>query len=293
MHRQDQLRHISEATEPEIDAALKKCAAISRKAAGNFYYAFIFLPKEKRRGIQALYAFLRAGDDAADDPDLDNHNALASLRKKLDRCFKGYYTGYKTLALAWANQRFDFTKEHFEDMFRGLESDLAGERYETFEDTRNYCYRVASTVGLLCLKIFGADTEESRKFAVDLGIAMQLTNILRDIKEDWDQGRIYLPQEDLKKFDLQSENLFLPENQANFKKLVLFEVERAEDYFQNAGAYFPYQLKRKLFAAQIMGAIYRSILKRIKSSDDFTKRVELSRREKLAIGYEIIRNKTK
>ncbi len=273
----------------EIEEAWKHCADVARRAAGNFYYAFLFLPRELRRGIYALYAFLRAGDDAADDDSNgDPQTLLLRLRQRLDLVYSGRYCDRLTLALAQAHRRFIFPREPFEEMFRGLEMDLTIKRYPTFADLRLYCYRVASTVGLLCLRIFGADTPEARRYAENLGIGMQLTNILRDLREDQQRGRIYLPAEDLARFNLPEEEIFAASRAAQLRELVLWESQRTREYFQEAERWLPRELRGKLAVAQIMGAIYKAILDRIAAADRFDRRVELSRREKIAIGYRVL-----
>ncbi len=279
---------LEDASSQELEAAWKHCAAITRRAAGNFYYAFLFLPPEKRRGIYALYAFLRAGDDATDDDHVDSRGILQRLQHRLDLVFAGRYNDRLTLALAYAHRQFQFMRVHFEDMFLGLEMDLQPTIYHSFADLKLYCYRVASTVGLLCLRIFGVDTEDARKYAENLGIAMQLTNILRDIVEDYERGRIYLPVEDIERFKLSREHLLSAEYHQQLVNLVRWEGSRAHEYYQLADSLMPLKHKRKLVASKIMGIIYRTILKKIMVNDRFDKRVELTRREKLTIARKVV-----
>ena len=271
-----------------LNAAQRKCAQIVRKAAGNIYYAFIFLPKAQRRGIEALYAFCRAGDDAADDLSPDPSSRLELLRRRLDLCYDARYTDPQTLALANAIRQFRLEREHFDDLLLGIESDLSITRYPSFKELRLYCYRVASTVGLLCLKIFGADSDAAREYAVQLGIGMQLTNILRDIREDWERGRIYLPLEDLARFGVKGDDLFSHDQHDRLVQLVQWEVRRAEEHFEAAQNVMPASLKSKLVAARIMGGIYRAILERIKRLESYEQRVELSRMEKINIARSLI-----
>ena len=281
-----QYKSLNQAKKSELQIAWKQCASLTHRAAGNFYYAFIFLPEKPRHGIQALYAFLRAGDDITDsEEDSNKAEKLDKAFHILEKCFEGLYYNNLTLALSWAIREFDLQKQHFEDMFLGLKSDLNMPDYNTFEDLKLYCYRVASTVGLLCLRIFGVDNENSRKYAENLGIAMQLTNILRDIREDWESNRIYLPNEDLKKFQLNEDNLLDDQNSSKLHQLVLFESERAEKFYNIAESFFPEQDRKKLIAASIMGSIYKSLLQKIKRSEMHDKRIVLSKREKLALGY--------
>ena len=293
----DTLRSVSEATEEELKRAWDSCARIAHENAGNFYYAFIFLPQQKRQGIEALYAFCRAGDDIADDlviqMDSDDvkRDIFANLRTKLDQCYDGKFSDDKTLALCKAIERFKLKKEHFLDLLTGLESDLYVNRYETFAELELYCYRVASTVGLLCLNIFECDTDESRKYAEYLGIGMQITNILRDLKEDLDRDRIYLPQEDLSEFGFDDNNLFDKKRNGDLKKLVMFESERAQQFFTKADDQLNSENRSPLVVARIMKAIYQKILEHVLELKDFTQRVELSRWDKLKTAHQIFRDR--
>ncbi len=290
---------LENASQKEMKQAWKSCAQIAKLSAGNFYYAFMFLPEHKRQGIEALYAFCRAGDDLADDiidgDSKDDANLrellFVRLRDKLDLCYQGKYSNDQMLALCDAIDKFRFDRIHFDELLTGLESDLIIKRYTTFDELRLYCYRVASTVGLLCLKIFECDTVASRSYAEYLGIGMQITNILRDIHEDLDRDRIYIPQEDLKRFDLTDENLFDSENADKLKELVHFEAERALDYFAKADAELTPEMHSPLIVARIMQAIYLTILDRIMLLDKFDERVELSKWDKLKIARQVYKGK--
>lgn len=280
-----------ELASPEsLAAAHHHCAGIARRAAGNFYYAFLVLPRRQRQGIQALYAFCRAGDDAADDATAasDRSGALARLRHRLDLCYQGLYSDLMTLALADAVHRFRFEREHFDDLLLGIENDLTHSRYRTLDDLLLYCYRVASTVGLLCLKIFGADTAATRAYAVELGIGMQLTNILRDLREDWERGRVYLPEEELASRGFTADILFEPRHRDQLRELILSTAARARVHFLRATAALPAELRGRLLAARIMGGIYEVILSRIEADPLRQERVELKRAEKIAIARSLL-----
>ncbi len=281
------VRSLEDASRSDLGRAWRRCSRMAKQQAGNFYYAFIFLPAEQRRGIEALYAFCRAGDDAVDNEQDDSTSLLQRLRHKLDICYRGCYIDDLTLALAHAAREFNFEKQHFDNLLLGIESDLTVRRYTIFEDLRLYCYRVASTVGLLCLQIFGCDNPQSRLYAENLGMGMQLTNILRDIREDFERDRIYLPLEDLERFSILDKELFLPSNAHRLKELVRLEAERAESFFTEAEGYLEPWMRRKLFAAAIMGAIYRRILSEIIKLDQFDHRAELSGADKLSIARRI------
>ncbi|MDP8228057.1 MAG: phytoene/squalene synthase family protein [Candidatus Electryoneaceae bacterium] len=287
------IQPLDSVSEKQLTQARKTCAAITHKHAGNFYYAFMFMEREKRLGIEALYAFCRIGDDLADEsPSLDSAQVISTegfeqLHQRLDLCFQGFYTDDLTLSLADAIQRFGFERIHFDELLLGLESDLTMTRYETFEQLRQYCYRVASTVGLLCLKIFDCDTDKSRRYAEYLGIGMQLTNILRDLREDYDRGRIYLPQTDMKKFGLEGDDLFAQAHVDRLEKLIHWEAERAEGFFIRAEVELTPDLRKQLVIARIMGAIYRKILERIIEHNQFDERIELTTWEKMQIARNV------
>jgi len=276
---------LASASPRQITEAYRYCSAIVHHAAGNFYYAFLLLPKARRKGIHALYAFCRAGDDAADDPEpvKDRRLALLSLQKKLNACYNGFYTDRLTLALADAIRVFQFDRHDFDDLLLGIESDLTPVEYHTVEEQSLYCYRVASTVGLLCLKVFGADDAKDREYAIELGKAMQLTNILRDLREDHERGRLYIPTCDLNEAGVEAERLFDADSRDKLEKLVLINAARARKHFDDARSVMPSEHAGKLLAARAMGAIYEAILCRIEANPLSPKRVELSRLEKLTI----------
>ena len=293
----DKLKTLAEATSSELATAKKMCAGLAKREAGNFYYAFIFMPEEQRAGIEALYAFCRAGDDSVDNEKSQEPDLLESFRRRLDLCYNGQYLDDLTLALAWAIERFKFDRKHFDNLLLGIESDLFVKRYETFDELSLYCYRVASTVGLLCLRIFGCDTPESRLYAEKLGIGMQLTNILRDIREDYDRDRIYFPREDLVRFGINDGDIFAADYRENLRKLVLCEASRAENFFVEAESHLTEETNKPLFPARIMAAIYREILSKIVVLDCFDRRVELTNLIKLSIARrifeEVFRNRSR
>ena len=282
------IHKLEDASPAMLEEAWKSSAEIARKNAGNFYYAFIFLPASQRHGIEALYAFCRTGDDFSDEIGGDKERLFEIFRERLDLCFRGLYCDKLTLSLAHAVDKFQFDRMHFDEMLEGLESDLTVTSYPTFEKLRQYCYRVASTVGLLCLKIFSCDNEASRRYAENLGIAMQLTNILRDLREDLDRGRIYIPQTDLQRFGFNDQKLFAADKAESLLKLVQFEAERAESFFSAAEAELTPKLISPLIAARIMGGIYKRILAGIVKQKKFDKRVELSRWDKMAIAKGVV-----
>jgi phytoene synthase len=250
----------------------------------NFYYAFVFLPREKRRAIEAVYAFARRGDDVADSglSPADAAAALGRYRQALDACY-GYGGSQidrpELLALAEAIRRFKIPRQPFEDLILGLEMDLTGARYETFDELSLYCYRVASTIGLICIEIFGYQNPRTRDYALNLGTALQLVNILRDVQRDAQRGRTYIPQEDLDRFAVRPSALLAGTYNDSFVELMQFECDRARHYFDLARQMLSPEDWKSMKAAEIMAAIYWNILKRIQKRcyNVFEKRVRLSR----------------
>jgi phytoene synthase len=243
----------------------------------NFYYAFVALPEAQRRAIIAVWDFCRAVDDAVDEKAgalgdaAGRAEAAAELsrwRAELDACFAGRACatdqGRNLIAPV---ARFGLPRRSFEDVIDGVEMDLDRPRYRTFDDLREYCLRVASAVGLICLEIFGARDEASRQYAIELGIALQLTNILRDLGRDLADGRLYLPLEDLERFGVTEDGLRAGTITPPIRALLDFEARRARDHYARASALLPRQHARRLVAARIMGAIYFDLLERIERSD--------------------------
>lgn len=250
----------------------------------NFYYSFVFLPGDKRRAVEAVYAFARRGDDVADaglSPD-EARLEISRYREALEACYSndGQAPNDAGLrALTESIRRFRIPRRHFDDLIRGLEMDLGGERYETFEDLALYCYRVASTIGLIAIEIFQYINPGARDYAVNLGVALQLVNILRDVQSDACRGRVYLPREDLERFGVRADDLREGRYSAPFVDLMRFESERARRYFGLARRALPPEDRRSMVAAEIMAAIYWRLLARIerRGYNVFGTRVHLSR----------------
>ncbi len=253
-------------------------------SATNFYYSFIFLPREKQRAIEAVYAFARRGDDISDGelPHEEAERRLAVYREALNECYSRDYgrcADPALRALAETVHRYRIPRQPFEDLILGLEMDLSRARYDTFEDLAVYCYRVASTIGLISIEIFGYRNARTRDYAVNLGIALQIVNILRDLETDGNRGRIYLPREDLEKFGVRPGDLLARKYSPAFVSLMQFECARARRYFDLAREALQPEDRRSLVAAEIMGAIYWKVLQRIqgRSYNVFGRRVRLSR----------------
>jgi phytoene synthase len=242
----------------------------------SFYYSFLVLPADKRSAIVAVWDFCRAVDDAVDEAAGDEAAAeVGRWREELARCFdKGTPQTPQGMALQPLIAAFHLPRPAFEALIEGVEMDLHTTRYPTFADLYEYCIRVASAVGLMCVEIFGYKDPASRQYAVELGVALQLTNILRDVPGDFERGRIYIPTEDLARFgcsegDLEAEAAHAGHGVRSpaVKKLLAFQAQRARDYYRRADAALPPTDARPLVAARIMGAIYRGILDRIEAAD--------------------------
>lgn len=263
------------------------CSAVTRKSRSSFYYSFLFLPAAKRRAIYAVYAFCRTVDDVVDlgETPAEQRRLLAEWRAELGRCYAGQPTHPIGIRLAEVVRDFPIPRACLEAVLDGVEMDLDKQRYATFEELYDYCYRVASAVGLACIEVFGYTDRRAREYAVNLGVALQLTNILRDLEPDAARGRIYLPQDELKRFRYAEEDLLQGRYTPAFFELMRFQADRARAYFRAARAAFPVQDRRRLVAAEIMGAIYFALLGAIERRQFrvFGERVQLSAARKLAI----------
>jgi phytoene synthase len=242
----------------------------------SFYYSFLVLPAHKRHAIVAVWDFCRAVDDAVDEAEEGTSAAqVRRWREELARCFDGGSPETpQGRALQPLIPAFNLPRSAFEALIEGVEMDLHTRRYQTFADLYEYCIRVASAVGLMCVEIFGCKDPASRQYAIDLGVALQLTNILRDVPGDLERGRVYIPMEDFARFgchegDLGAEAIHAGHGVRSpaVKKLLAFQSERARDYYRRADAALPRADVRRLVAARIMGAIYRGILDRIEAAN--------------------------
>lgn len=260
---------------------------ITRKSNTSFYYSFAVLPKHKRDAIHAVYAFCRYTDDIVDEGPDDSRKTvvLRSWRMELGKAMQGR-SGYPMLnQLAAVAFRFNIPVEHFYELIRGVEMDLSKKRYRDFDELREYCYLVASTVGLMCRQIFGYRNDSTREYAINLGIALQLTNILRDVKDDARRGRIYLPLEDMRRFGVSEDDILQNRYTQNFVDLMRHECNRAREYFDLARAALKDEDKHYFFAARIMWSIYAHTLRRIEKNDYkvFSRRIGISKPLKMLI----------
>ena len=274
-------------TAPAIAAAYDYCQAVTRREARNFYFAFITLPARRRRAIYAAYAFARLADDIADGDasSSDKAEQLRELRADLRQAFAGQPQGPVLVALTHASDEYGIDPALFERLIDGVEMDLAPRRYETFDELRDYCYHVASVVGLISIEIFGYADPRAPAAAVDLGLAMQLTNIMRDISEDADAGRVYLPQEDLRRFGYTEADLMRGLVNDAFVELMRFEAQRAREYFQSGETLLGYLSPRSRACPAVLHGLYSRLLDRIEQRgfNVYGERVRLSSGEKLRI----------
>jgi phytoene synthase len=253
----------------------------------NFYYSFLVLPPRKRRAIVAVWDFCRAVDDAVDEAPSEAGwtseiqaraaSELAEWRSELAAVYSGTPRTRQGIALQPYAREFDLPRERFDELIDGVEMDLLHARYETFASLLEYCRRVASGVGLICLEIFGYQNKASRAYAESLGVALQLTNIIRDVASDARNGRVYLPAEDLERFGVVEADLrgLTPP----VADLLRFECDRARGYYRRAAEQLPPEDARSLLAARIMGEIYFAILQRIEQRgyDVFSERIRVPR----------------
>ena len=271
----------------DLKLAYDACRAITRREAKNFYYAFLTLPAAKRRAIYAAYAFCRYCDDSVDQETTAEAKmtALAELQANLDDTFSGSSAGPVFLALADVAKRYDIPRDYFREIILGVESDLVKDRFQNFDELREYCYRVASVVGLICLQIFGYKNDDAKEYAVDLGLAMQLTNIIRDVREDLEMGRVYLPQDEMARFGYSEEDLRNGVRNQAFRDLMKFQSQRAREYFDRGSKLLPYLSRRSRACPAVLGALYSKVLDRIEASDYdvLESRVSLSKAEKIGI----------
>jgi 15-cis-phytoene synthase len=297
-------------TESQLHMAYSVCRGITRSRAKNFYYGFLVLPKRKRQGLCAVYAFMRRCDDIADDASLSAHER----RQKLDAWVKAFHNaqaGFPTddpilLALTDAQRRFHIPLGLLDALAfgTGMDAEATPEpnmspphpavqqassrlrvQYRSFQDLERYCYHVASVVGLVCIRIFGYRNPEAEPLAERVGLAFQLTNIIRDVKEDAELGRIYLPEEDLEQFEVVPADLTTSLNLTRVRPLLELQAERAFENYRAAEKLIPLVSEDSQPALWVLVTIYRSLLKKIVrlNYDVLTRKISLTRREKLKI----------
>lgn len=286
---------------PQLVMAYSVCRGITRTAAKNFYYAFLVLPRRKREALCAVYAFMRRCDDIADDESL----SFSERRQKLDAWLDALHRAQQgqptddaiLLALTDAQRRYGIPAGLLDELAQGTAMDVeAGDsesgpasglavRYKTFEELQQYCYRVASVVGLVCIHVFGYRDPEAEPLAERCGLAFQLTNIIRDVKEDAGMGRVYIPEEDLARFGLTVSDLTNAPNPSRLRPLLAFEAGRARECYTAGDELIPYISEDSQPALWVLVNIYRRLLGKIEAEqyDVFTAKVALSRWEKMRV----------
>jgi len=282
----------------QLRAAYGVCRHIARSSAKNFYYGFLVLPARKRNALCAVYAFMRRADDISDDPSIpadQRREKLAAWIEGLRRVVDGERTDDPVfMALADAQKTFNIPLDLLEKLVQGTAMDLPTQpacgdetrlHYETFDELYDYCYHVASVVGLVCIRIFGYRDPRAEKLAEQTGVAFQLTNIIRDVKEDSQLGRVYLPYEDLRRFSVDPKALTNGNAAATFRPVLEFEAQRARELYHAADELLPLIDDDSQPALWTLVQIYHRLLERIaeRGYDVFTEKVRLSTAEKLGI----------
>jgi phytoene synthase len=258
-------------------------AKITRESKSNLAFAFVSLGRQRREDITIFYAFCRVIDDIADSTELtvqEKARDLTAWRQWLRESSPDEPAIAQDVRELIA--RYSLQPAMLEEIIDGVEMDLQEVRYGSFEELRLYCYRVASAVGLVSIEIFGYRNPACRQYAIELGLALQMTNIIRDVGKDLSNGRIYLPQQDLARFDYSEEDLRLRKQSEAFLRLMRFEAARAEAFFAHATGLLPREDRRSMVAAEIMRSVYQALLRRMKADGFrvFEKEYRLSRLEK-------------
>lgn len=272
-----------------LSESYKHCQHVARTQARNFYFSFLCLPQQKRASMCAIYAFMRRSDDISDDGGEGRDERMAAWRAELDQALQGSY-GESRLWPAFHDtvRRYGIPAEYFHQLIDGTELDLIPRRYETFQDTYRYCYHVASVVGLVCIYVFGFTDPKAKELAEANGLAFQLTNILRDLQEDARMGRVYLPQEDLRRFGYTEAELAAGTRNEAFQALMRFEVERAREFYDRAAPLAGMIDADSRPCLRAMRRIYGGILDQIvaQNYDVFGQRARVSTWRKLRIATE-------
>jgi 15-cis-phytoene synthase len=265
-----------------VERSYKYCVKVARSRAKNFYYSFLLLTAQQRKAMCAIYAFMRYCDDLSDEPGASRAQ-IDRWRSELEDALQGKFSDHPVWpAFHHTVRRFGIPHEYFREMIDGVTSDLEPRRFETFGDLYKYCYQVASVVGLTIIHIFGFDTRSALPLAEKCGVAFQLTNILRDIREDAGLGRIYLPAEDLRRFGVTEEDLRTGQRTPAFLELMRFEAVRARSYYDESAPLLDLVHPRSRSSLWALISIYSRLLERIEGTnyDVFSRRVRLSLFEK-------------
>jgi len=269
----------------EVERSYQYCRGVARSRAKNFYYSFLLLSAQQRKAMCAIYAFMRYCDDLSDEPGA-SRAAIERWSGELEDALQGRFRGHPVWpAFHHTVTRFGIPHEYFREMIEGVASDLEPRKIETFEQLYHYCYQVASVVGLTIVHIFGFDTPRALPLAEKCGVAFQLTNILRDIREDAELGRIYLPAEDLCQFGVKPEDLHAARPTEPFLNLMRFEAARARSYYKESMPLLDLVHRRSRRSLWALITIYSRLLERIEKTnyDVLSRRVRLSAAEKSGI----------
>lgn len=277
--------------ENNLRAGFRQARYIARRHAKTFYFASRFLPKEKRLASYAVYAICRLSDEAVDNNSAAlTPLALHAIEKNIEESYsQATLSNSLLLAFRYVIKRYSLPKSYFDELLEGMRMDLSKNRYKNFEELYAYCYKVAGVVGLIMLRIFGFSNEGAEKHAIELGIAMQLTNILRDIKEDLQRGRIYLPQDEMQRYHVTETALAQGKLDEHIKAFLQYQISRARGYYASATNGTPLINDRSArLVTKIMQKLYAGILEQIEKNkyDVFTKRahVPLCKKLKLTTG---------
>ncbi len=269
------------------------CQDKAARSGSSFYYSFLFLPEQQRRAITALYAFCREVDDVVDEcqePDIARRK-LDWWREEIARVFAGNPNHPVGKALLPAIERYNLPEEHFREIIDGMQMDLDYDAYPTFTELSLYCYRVASVVGLMAAEIFGYQDRQTTRYAHDLGMAFQLTNILRDVHEDALRGRVYIPMDEMRRFGVEPRELQMPQASERLKSLFEFQARRARDYYKRAFERLPEVDRPAQRSGIIMAAIYQTLLDEIEADGYrvLERRIRLTPIRKLWIAWRTAR----
>ncbi len=270
------------------------CTTYTKQSGSNFYYSFLFLSRPRREAMYTIYAFCKMVDSAVDEPPPGSNplEEVARWRKEVSATYQGHPTHPVTISLAAHLQMFDIPESLLQELITGVEMDLTMNRFATFPELYQYCYRVASVVGLICLRIFQTQSPAAEDYAVNLGLAFQLTNILRDLKGDAALNRIYLPLEDIHRFGYSEEALLQHRSSPALIDLLKFECERAQNYYQQAQEILhtlPPSDQKSLVVAEIMRGVYSRILQQIEDQhyQVFGPRIRVAPMQRLGIAATI------
>lgn len=270
----------------ELDTAYRWCKEYTKNRAKNFYYGFAILPREKRNAIYAAYAFSGHVDDIADELSdrAEQGRQLAEARARLRQCYDGQRSGPLFTALGGAVDRFTVPREYFEELINGVEMDFTINRYATWDELHQYCYRVAAMVGMICISIFGTKPAPyTKEAAISMGVGLQIVNIMRDVREDAERGRVYFPADELAAHGLSADEILASRYDERFAAMMRQQGQRAHRYFRRGQRLLPLLDLRSRMCVNVLQGIYLEILNRIEARnyDVLSERISLSSREKL------------